>query len=388
MSPLSVGGYRRGFAAGSVRAMTTAPALARPLPVRAATGRLEHLTPNWFASVMGTGIVATAAVSLPLRSPLLHAAAVVVWLLAAGWLAVLVVATGAQWAVYRPAALRHWTDPVTGQFAGAAAMALLTVGAGARTVGVEVLGERAAWGTYVVLWTAGTAVGLVTSVRLPLRLVTGAAGGSGALPLPAWLMPVVPPMVSATTGAALVTASGDPRAVLLGCLMLFGLSLVVGLLVTGLVLGRLLTAGLPGVQAAPTVWILLGVVGQSVTAANLLGEQAAAGFDPAAAHVLVVLGVVYGAVMSGFAVFVGALATALTVHAARRGLRFGLAWWSFTFPLGTCVTGAAALGRASGAAFLGDVAVALFAVLVVVWGVVATGTACRVADGRLPEPAV
>ena len=364
--------------------MTTAPALARPLPVRAAAGRLEHLTPNWFASVMGTGIVATAAVSLPLRSPLLHAAAVVVWLLAAGFLAVLVVATGVQWTACRPAALRHWTDPVTGQFAGAAAMALLTVGAGARTVGVDLLGERAAWGTYVVLWTAGTAVGLVTSVWLPLRHVTGAAG---LLPLPAWLMPVVPPMVSATTGAALVPASGDPRAVLLGCWMLFGLSLVIGLLVTALVLGRLLTAGLPGVQAAPTVWILLGVVGQSVTAANLLGEQAAAGFDPAAAHVLVVLGVVYGAVMSGFAVFVGALATALTVHAARRGLRFGLAWWSFTFPLGTCVTGAAALGRASGAALLGDVAVALFAVLVVAWGVVATGTARRVADGRLPGPA-
>ena len=349
-------------------------------------GRLEHLTPNWFASVMGTGIVATSAVSLPGASWGLRGAATVVWVVAAGWLAVLLVAFLAQWTTCRDAAVRHWTDPLTGQFAGALAMAVLTVGAGAHAVGPAVLGDRAAQVLYVVLWSAGTVVGLVTSVWLPFRLVT-APGAERALPVPAWLMPVVPPMVSATTGAALVPVAGDPRAVLLGCWMLFGLSLVVGLLLSGLVLGRLLVAGLPGVQAVPTVWILLGVVGQSVTAANLLGEQAAHGFDPATAGVLHATGVVYGAVMSGFAVFVLALATALTVHAARRGLRFGLAWWSFTFPLGTCVTGAAALGRTADVPALGAVAVLLFVVLAGVWAVVAAGTLRRVADGSLPGPA-
>jgi hypothetical protein len=37
-----------------------------------------HLGPNWFTTVMGTGIVAVAAVTLPLQVPGLHVAALLV----------------------------------------------------------------------------------------------------------------------------------------------------------------------------------------------------------------------------------------------------------------------------------------------------------------------
>ncbi len=47
------------------------------------TGRVkENLTPNWFASVMGTGIVANAAAALPTDNAALRAFSVVVWLAA------------------------------------------------------------------------------------------------------------------------------------------------------------------------------------------------------------------------------------------------------------------------------------------------------------------
>lgn len=41
--------------------------------------RTGQFGPNWFASVMGTGIVANAAALLPLHSPVLLTAATVVW---------------------------------------------------------------------------------------------------------------------------------------------------------------------------------------------------------------------------------------------------------------------------------------------------------------------
>jgi tellurite resistance protein TehA-like permease len=91
--------------------------------------------------------------------------------------------------------------------------------------------------------------------------------------------------------------------------------------------------------------------------------------------------------MTGFGGLLLALAALLVAHAARRGLRFSLTWWSFTFPVGTCVTGASGLAAATGAVAVEALALALFALLLAAWAVVATGTARGTADGRLLRPA-
>src|SRR4029077_17326442 len=58
---------------------------------------LSYLGPNWFASVMGTGIVATAAASLPVHVPGLRVFAQVVWVIAVAWMVILIVTVGANW---------------------------------------------------------------------------------------------------------------------------------------------------------------------------------------------------------------------------------------------------------------------------------------------------
>jgi len=58
---------------------------------------LSYLGPNWFASVMGTGIVATAAATLPVHVPGLRVFAQVVWVIAALWMVILIVTVGANW---------------------------------------------------------------------------------------------------------------------------------------------------------------------------------------------------------------------------------------------------------------------------------------------------
>jgi tellurite resistance protein TehA-like permease len=322
------------------------------------------MAPNWFASVMGTGIVANAALLLPHRSEALHDAALGVWVLAATLLAGLVAASVVRWRGF----LAHARDASMAPFYGAPAMALMTVGAGSLLLGLPV-------GIDIALWSAGTLAGLVAAVAVPYLMFTRfefeADSAWGA-----WLMPVVSPMVSAATGAALVARlpEGEARLdLLLACGAMFGLSLLAAFVVITLLWGKLVEHGLGPAARVPTLWIVLGPLGQSITAANLLGDVAGA---PSA-------GVVYGVPVLGFALLWAAIAGAVTVRTiVCDGLPFSLTWWSFTFPVGTVVTGTSELARHTGSIALGWLAVALFAGLVGAWLTAALNTARMVADER------
>jgi C4-dicarboxylate transporter/malic acid transport protein len=370
-------------------AVLTHPARSGLFPELEHAGQVfEHITPNWFASVMGTGIVAVGAAVLPVHVPGLREFALVVWALATLMLILLTTAFALHWFRHRAQAKAYAAHRVMGQFYGAPAMALLTVGTGALLVGQDVIGTSAAVTIDVALWLLGTALGLVVCVWIPFTMIT-AHDHDKAVALPAWLMPVVPPMVSASTGALLIPHVGAGQlglTLLAACYAMFGLSLFVGLITMTMVYARLVHGGLPEAQAVPTVWITLGMIGQSITAANLLASESGVvltGDQAPIAGGLHVFGIVYGLLMGGFGAFVFCLATALTVHAARRGLTFSLTWWSFTFPVGTCVTGATALGNALGVNAVHGLAVLLYMVLLMAWGTVATHTVRGSLSGRL-----
>ncbi len=308
-----------------------------------------YLGPNWFASVMGTGIVATAGATIPFRVPGLHLFTLGVWEVATVLLLVLSVAFVAHWIAQPRAARRYHLDPTLIQFYGAPPMAFLTVGAGALLVGRSVLGTSLAVSLDWVLWSLGTLTGLVSAVAVPFRLFTSlevradsAFGG--------WLMPIVPPMVSAATGALLISHLGSPgaRALLFySCYAMFGLSLIVSFIVITLIWSRLAHFGSSGTVRVPTLWIVLGPLGQSVTALGLLGANATLAVAPPFARGFAFLSVAAGVPIWGFAVLWIALALALTLRTARRRLPFHLTWWSFTFPVGTFVTGTTRLALAS-----------------------------------------
>lgn len=67
-----------------------------------------------------------------------------------------------------------------------------------------------------------------------------------------------------------------------------------------------------------------------------------------------------------------------------------MTWWSFTFPVGTCVTGAEALARETGLVVYDGLTVALYVLLVAAWAVAAVHTARGLFSGVLlagPRPA-
>ena len=352
-----------------------------------------HIGPNWFASVMGTGIVANAAATLPGRTPELLAFALVVWLLAAALLVAVTGATVLHWLQHRDTARSHLSHAVMSHFYGAPAMALMTVGAGAVLVGSRLIGMPVAVRVDAVLWTAGTLLGLCTAVAVPFKAFTSHVNRPDSA-FGGWLMPIVPPMVSAATGTLLIPhlPAGQPRLTMeLACYAMFGLTLIASLVVVSLIWGRLVQHQAGAAAAVPTLWIVLGPLGQSITAAHNLGE-AAPGLLPEPFGVAFRgFGLVFGVPVWGFAMLWLALAAAITIRTARHHLPFSLTWWSFTFPVGTVVTGTSALAAATGAHLFAVAAVVFYVGLLVAWAAVAVRTARGTWHGgllRAPAPAM
>lgn len=337
---------------------------------------LSNVTPNWFASVMGTGIVANAAVTLPLQLPGLRAAALVIWIAASLWLIFLVAASIAHWIRHTDAARQHHLNPVMAHFYGAPPMALLTVGAGALLVGKDLIGAEAAVTVDVVLWTLGTVGGLFSAVVVPYLAFTRHEN-SGDAAFGGWLMPVVPPMVSAATGALLLPflPAGQAReTLLLACYAMFGLSLLASIVIIVQIWQRLAVHKV-GVNAmVPTLWIVLGPLGQSITAVNLLAGNSAGAVGRSLSAALMDFAILYGVAVLGFAMMWLTIAAIITIRTAREGLPFSLTWWSFTFPVGTCVTGTAGLALHTGLPAIAVLSVALFVLLVVAWVTVGSNT--------------
>src|SRR3954468_13650440 len=90
---------------------------------------LADVGPNWFASVMGTSIVATAAAGLPVRVPGLRPFAVVAWGLAGLLLTGVIAATVGHWSGPPQRPRPHLHTPVMPHFCGPPPMALLAFGA-------------------------------------------------------------------------------------------------------------------------------------------------------------------------------------------------------------------------------------------------------------------
>jgi C4-dicarboxylate transporter/malic acid transport protein len=345
----------------------------------------SNLTPNWYASIMGTGIVAVAAVSLPWQPPGLHTGALAIWALSAVLLVALTVAFGISWARDPGAARRHLLNPVMAHFYGAPPMAVLTVGAGTILLGRDVLGLRTAVDLDWILWSIGTVTGLAAAAVVPYVMFTrhsvkadSAFGG--------WLMSIVPPMVSASTGALLVpyAPAGQARlALLLACYAMFGLSLLASIVTITLIWYRLAVYKTGDAAMVPTLWIVLGPLGQSIAAANLLGGVAHEALPAPYSTALQAFGVVYGVPVWGFALLWGAIAGAITVRTARHRLPFSLTWWSFTFPVGTCVLGTSELALHTASDLFDVAAVVFYLGLVAAWITVALRTARGSVRGTL-----
>ncbi|MFJ8624331.1 TDT family transporter [Kitasatospora sp. NPDC093550] len=358
--------------------------LTRPA-VRRSRYDLSQLGPNWYAAVMGTAILANGAAALPVRPPGLTGLAEVTWALGLAALLVLGSARLVHLTRHRAAARAHLLEqPAAAVFYGCPPMALLSVGLGTLLVGSRVIGTGPAVAVDAVLWGAGTLYALAVAGGIPYLMITRHRV-SALESNPTWLLPVVAPLVASACGPVLVPhlPAGAPRqAMLYACCGLFGIGLLATLVLLPVVFTGLFHSKLPTLVLTPSLFLVLGPLGQSVTAVHQLAD-AARPVLPALAPAMLDLAELYGVAVIGVALLWLAVALAANLRARRAGMPFAMTWWAYTFPIGTCVTGASALARHTGFGGFTALAAGLYLLLAVAWVLAAGGTAAGLARGRL-----
>ncbi|MGF1429160.1 TDT family transporter [Kitasatospora sp. LaBMicrA B282] len=357
----------------------------RPLARTRPRWDLAQLGPNWYAAVMGTAITANGALALPYQVPGRLVFARAVWVLALVSLLVLLGARLVHLVRHRAAAREQLLEnPATAFFYGCPPMALLAVGYGTLAIGPALLGSGPAVVLDAVLWSLGTLYAVLVAAGIPYLMLTRHEL-SALRANPTWLLPVVAPMVSAALGPALLPhlpAALRPH-LLYACYALFGASLLATLVVLPVVFAGLVHSKLPALVLTPSLFLVLGPLGQSTTAVGNLAD-AARPVAPRLAGAALDFAILYGVAVLGFAVLWLLIAGAVNLRALRRHrMPFAMTWWAFTFPVGTCVTGAAGLARHTGLAGFGWLAAGLYGLLLLAWAVAGGRTLAGLLGGRL-----
>ncbi len=349
--------------------------------------RVRDLHPGWFASVMGTAIVAVATYDNPGNLSALRGVAhligagVAVAAYALG--AVLVVAYALRWVRHTAAARADLRHPVMGAMHATVPGGLLVLAVMTSVVGPELFPAGVVTAVIATLAAVGVTLGLVISVAFAYTLFIGehpAAAVNGG-----WF---IPPVVTIIIPMALIplmphVGEGTARLLLALSYATYGMGFLLFLFTMGMLHDRLVLHPLPPAALAPTVWIGLGPVGVGALVPLVLARAGHEVFG-AAAPAVTMISQLFATATWGFGLWWLAIAVALLVRYLRAGgLPFHLGWRAFTFPLGAFTVATVTLARAWQTPALEAVAALLFMTLVGFWVVVTVRTVAATRTGRI-----
>ena len=353
-----------------------------------APSRIRTLHPGWFASVMGTAVLAVVTAGNPggveaLR-PVLEGLAVLFLAVATVLAAVLLAMYGARWTSHRDAALADLRNPVPGPLIGSVPGGLLVLAAAYSAAGPLVLPDGAARGIATALVVVAAPLALVVGVvwaaevvdtaPLPLEKITGT-----------WFLPPVIAVLVPLAAAPLIPYWPAPDLWLALGYAFAGAGMILYAVVVVLVVARLAMKGPPPPPMAPAVWIALGPPGAGGIALLRLAEAAEA-TGVAAGEALLVTTVTLATMLMGFALWWLAFAALVLRRQLRRGpVPYTPAWWAWTFPLGALTALTLALGRLWDSVGVTVLGTTLLVGTLGVWLLVATRTVQAVRAGTAWE---
>lgn len=319
--------------------------VARPLPVlppfwirKASREAMRHLTPNWFAATMGTGVLALVLYQAAPDGRWTAPVAEGLWAANAGLFALLSVLHLGRWVLFPSESRRMLEEPVMSMFLGCIPMGLATIINGAL---IFLLPKAAAALPAVeALWWIDAVMAVVIGVAVPFLMFTRHSHCLEQMSA-VWLLPVVAAEVAGVSGGLVVphlAGANHQLLVLAASYVLWACSVPMAFGILTILVLRLALHKLPHATMAASSWLALGPIGTGALGLLVLGGAAPAVF---AANGLAVvggaasgIGLVGGLALWGYGAWWAAMALLITIRYLRMGFEFNLGWWGYTFPLG------------------------------------------------------
>lgn len=332
---------------------------------------VKNFTPSWFASVMGTGILATTSSFFSSYVSFLSTAATVLLWFNVVLFFVLLIPWTLRWILFRSAALRDLRDPVISNFYATIAVAMLVL-----AVDFIVIGKNVGVGE--VFWFCGVAGTIIFAVLTPYIMFMGEHVKIHHIN-PAWFIPPVGLIVIPIAGGLLIPHFSGTMQQFVVFLNYFGwgAGFFLYLALSAICMYRfILHTPLPD-TLVPTAWITLGPIGAGVAAlANLVKYSP---FVTVKEPFFV-----FGFLLWGLGVWWVIISLLITLHHLKNlKLPYAMSWWAFTFPLGAYVAGSHAVSQALHVQLINYLGFGLYWLLVFFWAVTLVRTAVHAVRGTV-----
>jgi len=349
---------------------------------------IRQFTPNWFTVSMGTGVVALIVSEFPMLKALTWQLGTGLWYFNILLFVLFSVLYGLRWAFYPHEAKQIFQHPSMSLFLGTIPMALATILNGFLKYGQPIYGDTAVQ-IAQTLWYADVVLALLVAWAVPFAMYRHQEHALQQMTA-VWLLPIVACEVAASSGGLLLghlAADTHAVAILLGCYVLWGVSVLPAFAILTILMLRLVLHKLPEKEWAISSWLALGPIGTAALALLVLGHQAPTLMASLGLAQLGQFfqqaGILASLILLGFGLWWLGIAVLTTLHHAKQDLPFNLGWWGLTFPLGVYTLAILTLAQQLNLAFLYAVGYAFATILMLLWSLVATKTAQGFYQGHL-----
>ena len=286
---------------------------------------IKNFLPSWFASTMGTGILALVTLSYSQFIPFFAILSHYLFYFDVVLFFSLLIPWTLRWIIFPSHALKDLRDPILSNFYPTMSVSMLVIAAGFIAIGHNLQVAEC-------FWLIGALLTLAFGVAIPYYSFKTETTKLSHIN-PGWFIPPVGLIVIPIAGskiASIHTGIYGQFLILLNFVG-WGAGFFLYLALLAIIFYRLiLHKPMPG-TLAPTIWINLGPIGAgTVSFLNLVK------FFPIAEKMPLYF---FGLFLWGFGIWWLIVAILFTIHYIKKlDLKYAISWWAFTFPLGAYIS--------------------------------------------------